>query len=939
MSKLGYLASYYMPLFCSSRYVTVITTIFSITCIYIAFFLSSNFLQSSYIDSHIDNNKSHLFVPNEQDYFRTCLLGIFSPLFFNFLKNFVFNFPVKNPVVRVISNVFVDYCIYDWFLFLIIYFLAYPQLDTTSNNEKKEPKIGNEIEEYVRNVFHIIPKQSYILAICWSLSECMLSILENLSFFQEIILPTKASKEELGLTKPNDLHIINFFFTKLKECVINSITCVVSKLKFAYKYCKRTLISLIFKSPVKEELLPTKIDLSRCADVLQKNNLKQRCVQYQVSDNQHALSKNGGQADNTKELSTYLSNNSFILDENNNFLDATEKKNDNIINSAINKQMEEVVFINFKDQTMHVEQVVQDELNYGSISLTNTKRSNSQRKNKIEEKFGTGSNFKKSSKFESFDEYDPTVEILKMKGKPRPGHLFTNKTVWHVKKETEMLKLDILENQRREEMAKYNQKVFALKQQRQLLGNRHNELLTTSAGIQSIKSNQSNSFLIVEKNLEDEVQQLNLTYQRQQAEIKATIEICNEEIKSHQQEQRDKKMRSQEEIQNKKTGRLERTSINSGFSNRNRLSSSSVGKIDTDDFAGITYNFYRIDSVELFFKELRNAVLIFTSNILTLIGEVLIFSIYLIYVPNHENLFTPTVNYFGDKSFYVFALMVIVPFTLTNFFIHLFVFFWSNLRQEYLFLNKISEFELLWGIDDAIMNQLNSDRHLQNLDNTNMDGIFNDNTSKNELTPLLGYENKTYNPFKWLRNKFSSTDGEYGHADSKLYTHFTNYNGFQINGPNGSNANVHSSLTANNDNRHNDFYQNIIDKLQPNLDIDPLQQTNSTMSNGGLKQFSMLQNDSEVSGRGFENSRRNLSIMSAHDIRMLDKVSLIKSNLTIKEILIVLVHRLKKFVICWRLKSESALFVIGVLFAFGFACFAAGVVMTLTDVFLYFDHE
>ena len=123
MAKLCYLSAYYMPLITSSRYNIILTTIFTTFTLYSLFFISSNFLPSTFTD-----DKKHIFIPNEQDYFRTCLLGIFSPLFFNIIKNILLKFPIKHSALKVVTNIFIESCAYDWFMCLIIFFLAYPQM-------------------------------------------------------------------------------------------------------------------------------------------------------------------------------------------------------------------------------------------------------------------------------------------------------------------------------------------------------------------------------------------------------------------------------------------------------------------------------------------------------------------------------------------------------------------------------------------------------------------------------------------------------------------------------------------------------------------------------------------------------------------------------------------------------------------------------------------
>lgn len=938
-----------MPLLCSSRYGMTIVTAFSISSVYLVFFVSSNLLRTSYVD---DDNK-HLFVPNEQDYFRTCLLGIFSPLFFNFVRNFLLVFPTENPLFIVLSNIFIDYYVYDWFLFLIIYFLAYPQSEpSTSSFNATQAMLDDNDTGYVRNVFHIIPKQSYILAICWSLSEFMLSILENLPFYNEIVPPKTGAYEEMGMDKPNELHIFSYCYRTIKAGCKKLFYTITSEVTHSIQSLLCFLKIKGVKNPEEEENLPTKIDLSRCTDVMQRANMQHKCVQYQISDLLGVSGQVSAANENNQDLAAFPSNESFAFDNNNPLLDSSEKKSDNITNPKIDRHMEDVVFINFKEQTMHVEKVYQDDLNYGSINLSNAILGNNKR-NRTKNSSGRGStrsNNSLSLSADSHREYDPIIEILKMKGKPRPGPLFTNKNIWQVKKETELLKLAILDNKTKDDMTKYNQKLSSFNHQKLILANTSNGMSTSSANINSISSAQSTNMLQVEKNLDAELKQITSYYQKKKAIIKDNIELCNEAIRNYHknirvtnsQNHQLKTLQGQHSnnaISDFNSQEVNNNDERAGTKNAvksNRLSSNSLFRSDDRNLEESTYNFYRIDSVELFCKELRNFIVIIISNILSLIGEVLIFSIYLIYVPGHDKLFTPTVNYFGDKSFTSFAFMAILPFTFINFVVHLVVFFWPNLRQEYLFSNNISEFELLWGIDDEIMNQLNSDRHFQNLDNNNGSRISLDDYTDSETAPVVKPYKKSYNPFMWLKNKFSKSDpsnAAYGHVNKNLYDQFSNYNGFQMNS--GNKPLLANSSRFNNGDDSSDYYQNVINKLQPNNDIDPLQFNPDVISGIGIQSSNMMQQDNGNSSRGYENNRRNMSIMSTNDLKILNK-ALFSSNLSFKEIFLILMYRLKKMVIRWRLKSESSSFVLIILFIFGFLCFISGLFMTLTDVFYLF---
>lgn len=151
-----------MPMFCSSKPQVVILSTTVTTLLFFAFYMTSDLLSKQYDDPG-------LFKPNSQDYFRTSLLGIFSPILYCFIKTFLFNVNRR----YLILNLLVDFPLNDWFILFIIICLAYPQQE---QNKFKE----------ATNLWHIIPRQSYIFGIAWSLGEFIICVTGNLFTYQEI---------------------------------------------------------------------------------------------------------------------------------------------------------------------------------------------------------------------------------------------------------------------------------------------------------------------------------------------------------------------------------------------------------------------------------------------------------------------------------------------------------------------------------------------------------------------------------------------------------------------------------------------------------------------------------------------------------------------------------------------------------------------------------
>ena len=76
-----------------------------------------------------------------------------------------------------------EYTLNDWFMLLIIFSLAYPQLQDAPPNDSWLSAFFNEGSS---SVWHIIPKQCYIFGISWSFSEVLISVMESLYSYEEI---------------------------------------------------------------------------------------------------------------------------------------------------------------------------------------------------------------------------------------------------------------------------------------------------------------------------------------------------------------------------------------------------------------------------------------------------------------------------------------------------------------------------------------------------------------------------------------------------------------------------------------------------------------------------------------------------------------------------------------------------------------------------------
>ncbi|CCD22458.1 Ait1p NDAI_0A03010 [Naumovozyma dairenensis CBS 421] len=172
MVRLSHSTSYFMPLFCSKNAQIVIVSSFVSIFLFIFMYWTSDLLSNRY-------NEPGLFNPNSQDYFRTSLLGLFSPFLYYFIRTFLFNINQRYLVL----NIIVDFPLNDWFMFCILVTLAYPQVQDPKYNQTFISN-GNLFKsgEY----WQIIPRQAYIFGISWALGEFSIGVLENLFTYQEI---------------------------------------------------------------------------------------------------------------------------------------------------------------------------------------------------------------------------------------------------------------------------------------------------------------------------------------------------------------------------------------------------------------------------------------------------------------------------------------------------------------------------------------------------------------------------------------------------------------------------------------------------------------------------------------------------------------------------------------------------------------------------------
>ena len=84
----------------------------------------------------------------------------------------------------VLFNLFFDFPLNDWLYLLMIFCLAYPQA--------QEAHAFNPLDD---TLWHIIPKQSCIFGITWSLCELLLCLVENLHRYEEVPSPESAKRQ------------------------------------------------------------------------------------------------------------------------------------------------------------------------------------------------------------------------------------------------------------------------------------------------------------------------------------------------------------------------------------------------------------------------------------------------------------------------------------------------------------------------------------------------------------------------------------------------------------------------------------------------------------------------------------------------------------------------------------------------------------------------
>ena len=230
MVRINHVASFFMPLFCSNKphvvTLTVLTTIITFTF----FYITSRLLLSEYADPL-------MFKPNAQDYFRTALLGLFSPFLYYFIKVFLLNI----NSTFIIGNLITDFFINDWFMLCLLIMLAYPQLQEppaslppqTSASSSSSSSSSSALAPFIKFIqydnsmeqWHIIPRQSYIFGISWALGELAICIITNLFNYQEATgldndnsLDVTNSNDELGIDNIID-HPVNRNEITLAKCV------------------------------------------------------------------------------------------------------------------------------------------------------------------------------------------------------------------------------------------------------------------------------------------------------------------------------------------------------------------------------------------------------------------------------------------------------------------------------------------------------------------------------------------------------------------------------------------------------------------------------------------------------------------------------------------------------------------------------------------------
>lgn len=163
MVRIDHAANYFMPLFCSSKPFVRVNCVLASILLYVLFLMG-------YIFMGRPISEPDLFNPNAQDYFRASLLGIFSPMLYYFVQTFLFSLNRRYLVL----NLLVDFLFNDWFILVIIVCLAYPQQEQAKYYDQ------------TGTIWHIVPRQTYVFGVTWSLGELIVCVFGNLFNYREI---------------------------------------------------------------------------------------------------------------------------------------------------------------------------------------------------------------------------------------------------------------------------------------------------------------------------------------------------------------------------------------------------------------------------------------------------------------------------------------------------------------------------------------------------------------------------------------------------------------------------------------------------------------------------------------------------------------------------------------------------------------------------------
>ena len=679
------------------------------------FFLSRVLTFNSDGNNDADLNPGQLFAPNSQDYFRTVLLGIFPPLLLNFVKNFFLNWKTSSKSYEIILSLFSDFVIHDWFLFLIIFFLAYPQVDST--NYHSNSKLQTE-ENGVPNVWHIIPKQSYIFGISWSLSEFLISILENISYYQEIPVPAEHLNEvEIvdASSKTGD---------KPKRAVASVLVSKPgsqSLSKNSSFFSPNSLLSPDHSpdpySKTHKLSLRNWINLDACTNALKSATLLSSKKQHddENEDENTALNSNALAAQNVGSL--------------NKESDSSKLSKQNITSTG---ETEDVLYVDLNNNFM------------GYDSILN------------------------SNKYTD----DPTVY-----------------------------------------------KNNGLSTLPQKLSRRFSDWTRTDPGLAAMSNDES------------------------------------------------------------------------------------VNNVNTNNGQYPTRFFYRIENSKKVWTKLFQCFLIILGDVLAVIGQSLISSIYFIYVPGHEQLFTPFVNYWGAKNIYFFLLTVMVPFTIISFIFHFLIYFWFSLKEEYKLLNK--DF-------DAYFPDISGSGYYDGMSADYMGGQANN------------LFNQSYEPYDYYQNVINDIQKQQQQQQQQQQ---------QKTGP------YENMYMAGNNNASNS--NNLRNALQYNANINT--KTNNTLlPNSSLDYFlaSSGSNNNQMrpllSSNPYDlfNTHRNLSIATGADMGIGVSENFFKRFLAKLNILQIF----KKTLYQWRKKTLKPNVIITASCLYGVVLFTLGVAATITGAYVYFDN-